>query len=76
MNRREARGHRGRRPIANQYINANTARNKQQMQERDPEARRAKQEELCRQAEDPVLAKEFLMRSSMIDALRVSQSIA
>ena len=46
------------------------------MQERDPEARRRKQEELCRQAEDPVLAKEFLMKSSMIEALRASQSIA
>ncbi|MFM9971233.1 MAG: FAD-dependent oxidoreductase [Burkholderiales bacterium] len=67
---------RQRRPIAIQYINANTARNKQQMQERDPEARRRKQEELCRQAEDPVLAKEFLMRSSMIEALRASLAIA
>ena len=67
---------RQRRPIAIQYINADTARNRQQMQERDPEARRRKQEELCRQAEDPVLAKEFLMKSSMIEALRASQSIA
>ena len=46
------------------------------MQERDPEARRAKQEELCRQAEDPVQAKAFLMKSSMIEALRASQAIA
>ena len=67
---------RQRRPIAVQYINANTARNRAQMQERDPEARRAKQEELCLQAEDPVQAKAFLMKSSMIEALRASQAIA
>ena len=67
---------RQRRPIAIQYINANTARNKQLMQERDPEARRQKQDELCRQADDPVLAKQFLMRSSMIEALRASENIA
>ena len=66
---------RQRRPIAIQYINANTARNKQQIQERDPEERRRKQDELCRQAEDPALAKAFLMRSSMIEALRASQSL-
>ena len=66
---------RQRRPIAIEYINANTARNRQVMQERDPEARRLKQEELCRQAEDPVAAKAFLMKSSMIEALRASERI-
>ncbi len=67
---------RQRRPVAIEYINANTARNRQVMQEHDPEARRRKQEELCRQAEDPVAAKAFLMKSSMIEALRASERIA
>jgi 3-(3-hydroxy-phenyl)propionate hydroxylase len=59
-----------RRPIALEYINANTARNKKLMEERNPEARRRAQDEMCRIAADPVAAKAFLMKSSMIDALR------
>jgi 3-(3-hydroxy-phenyl)propionate hydroxylase len=66
---------RQRRPIAIEYINANTARNRQLMNERDPAARRASQETLCRQAADPVAAKAFLMKSSMIDALRAAERI-
>jgi 3-(3-hydroxy-phenyl)propionate hydroxylase len=59
-----------RRPIAIEYINANTARNRKLMAERDPEARRRAQDEMCRIAADPAAAKAFLMKSSMIDALR------
>ncbi len=63
---------RERRPIAVEYINASTARNKQLMEQRDPEARRRAQEELCRMAANPVTAKQFLMKSSMIEALRAA----
>ena len=59
-----------RRPIAIEYINANTARNKKLLEERDPRARRRAQDEMCRMAEDPVAAKAFLMKGSMIDAVR------
>jgi 3-(3-hydroxy-phenyl)propionate hydroxylase len=59
-----------RRPIAIEYINANTARNKKLLEERNPEARKRAQDEMCRIAEDPVKAKAFLMKSSMIDAVR------
>lgn len=59
-----------RRPIAIEYINANTARNKKLMEERNPEARRRAQDEMCRIAANPAAAKAFLMKSSMIDALR------
>jgi 3-(3-hydroxy-phenyl)propionate hydroxylase len=59
-----------RRPIAIEYINANTARNKKLMEERNPEARKRAQDEMCRIAADPVAAKAFLMKSSMIDAVR------
>jgi 3-(3-hydroxy-phenyl)propionate hydroxylase len=38
--------------------------------ERDPAARKRKQDELCRTAEDPVAAKAYLMKSSMINTLR------
>ena len=63
---------RERRPIAIEYINASTARNKQLMEQRDPEARRRAQEELCRVAASPASAKQFLMKSSMIEALRAA----
>jgi 3-(3-hydroxy-phenyl)propionate hydroxylase len=63
---------RERRPIAVEYINASTARNKQLMEQRDPEARRRAQEDLCRTATNPVTAKQFLMKSSMIEALRAA----
>ncbi len=59
-----------RRPIAIEYINANTARNRKLMAERDPGARRRAQDEMCRIAADPVAAKAFLMKSSMIETLR------
>ncbi|HEY9531381.1 MAG TPA: NAD(P)/FAD-dependent oxidoreductase [Burkholderiales bacterium] len=59
-----------RRPVAIEYINANTARNRKLMAERDPDARRQAQDEMCRIAADPVAAKAFLMKSSMIETLR------
>jgi 3-(3-hydroxy-phenyl)propionate hydroxylase len=59
-----------RRPVAMEYINANTARNRKLMAERDPDARRRAQDEMCRIAADPVAAKAFLMKSSMIETLR------
>jgi hypothetical protein len=42
------------------------------MAERDPVERRRAQDDLCRQAENAVTAKAFLMKSSMIEALRAS----
>ena len=59
-----------RRPVAIEYINANTARNRKLMSERDPAARRRAQDAICRIADNPVTAKEFLMKSSMIETLR------
>jgi 3-(3-hydroxy-phenyl)propionate hydroxylase len=59
-----------RRPIAIEYINANTARNKKLMEERDPQARQRAQDEMCRMADDPAAAKAFLMKGSMIDSVR------
>jgi len=59
-----------RRPVAIDYINANTARNRKLMAERDPLARQRAQEEMCRIAADPAAAKAFLLKSSMIETLR------
>ena len=67
---------RERRPIAIEYINANTGRNKKLMEERDPAVRRQSQDEMRRIADDPVLARDYLMRTSMITALRAAAAIA
>ena len=66
---------RQRRPIAVEFINANTARNKKLMEERDPAARKRQQDAICAQAEDPVAAKAFLMKTSMIESLRASELV-
>lgn len=59
-----------RRPVAIDYINANTARNRKLMAERDPSARRRAQDEMCRIAADPAAARAFMLKSSMIETLR------
>jgi 3-(3-hydroxy-phenyl)propionate hydroxylase len=59
-----------RRPVAIDYINANTARNRKLMAERDPQARKRAQDEMCRIADDPASARAFLLKSSMIETLR------
>lgn len=64
---------RERRPVAIDYINANTARNRKLMAERDPQARQRAQDEMCGIAADPAAAKAFLMKSSMIETLRRKQ---
>jgi 3-(3-hydroxy-phenyl)propionate hydroxylase len=67
---------RERRPIAIDYINANTARNKKLLEERDPAVRRRGQDELRRTADDPAAARAFLRRTSMIEALKAAQAAA
>ncbi len=66
---------RQRRQIAIDFINANTARNKKTMEERDPEARKRNQDDMRRTAESPGLARAFMRKTAMIDALRASEAI-
>lgn len=66
---------RQRRPIAIEYINANTARNKKMMEERDPAMRQRTLDEMRRTSENPAAAKEFLLRTSMITALRAAATV-
>jgi 3-(3-hydroxy-phenyl)propionate hydroxylase len=66
---------RQRRSVAIEYINANTARNKKNIEERDPEARRKTQDELRAIASDPAAAKDYLRKTSMIDALERAAAI-
>ncbi len=67
---------RERRPIAIDYINASTARNKALMEERDPAVRARNQEEMRRAADDPEQARALLRKTSMIDALRAAAHAA
>lgn len=61
---------RRRRPIAAEEILAQADRNRARMQERDPDKRREMLTQLQRTAADPVRAREYLLRSSMIEGLR------
>jgi len=59
-----------RRPVATTYVNEHADKNHRRMQVRDKEERQAILNEMQRVATDPVEAKAFLMRSSMIAGLR------
>jgi 3-(3-hydroxy-phenyl)propionate hydroxylase len=65
-----------RRPIAIEYIQSATLRNKAMLEERDPAARRKRHDDLARTAGDPAKAREFLLQSSMIKALERAASLA
>jgi 3-(3-hydroxy-phenyl)propionate hydroxylase len=61
---------RQRRHVAVKHVQTATIANKQAMEQRDPEVRRKYRDEMQRAAEDPALARKFLMRTSLIDSLR------
>jgi 3-(3-hydroxy-phenyl)propionate hydroxylase len=61
---------RQRRHVAVEHVQTATIANKQNMEQRDPATRSKYRGEMRRAAEDPVLAKKFLMRTSLIDSLR------
>ena len=66
---------RQRRHIAVHSTQAQTIRNKKLLAERDPAVRRRNHEELKRQSEDPKLAREFLLRTSLIASVREAAGI-
>jgi 3-(3-hydroxy-phenyl)propionate hydroxylase len=66
---------RQRRHVAVQHTQAQTMRNKRLLAERDPAVRRRNHDELRRTAEDPALAREFLLRSSLFESLREAAAI-
>jgi 3-(3-hydroxy-phenyl)propionate hydroxylase len=67
---------RQRRSAASEFVQAQSIRNKQLLDESDPAARRRNLDELRRTAEDPVLAHRFLLKTSMIDSVRHAAAIA
>ena len=66
---------RQRRHVAVAHVQAITIRNKKLMAEADPEVRRRNRDELRRAADDPVLAREFLSRASLISSVREAAEI-
>lgn len=66
---------RQRRTIAIDYINASTARNKRDIEERDPIKRKLNQQALRELSQDPVRARAYLRQSSMLDALERAKAI-
>jgi 3-(3-hydroxy-phenyl)propionate hydroxylase len=69
------RYHRQRRQIAIRHTQAQTMRNKRLLEERDPAVRKRNHEELRRSADDPLLARKFLMRTSLLESLREAEQI-
>ncbi|MGH8123843.1 MAG: FAD-dependent oxidoreductase, partial [Rudaea sp.] len=66
---------RQRRQIAIKHTQAQTMRNKRLLEERNPAVRKRNHDELRRSASDPVLARKFLLRASLLESLREAEQI-
>jgi 3-(3-hydroxy-phenyl)propionate hydroxylase len=66
---------RQRRTIAVEHVQAQTIRNKKLLSEADPAIRQRNHDELRRTADDPVLARNFLLKASMVESLRQAGTI-
>jgi len=67
---------RQRRHVAVKHTQAQTIRNKRLLAERDPAVRKRNHDELRRQAEDPILARQFLLRTALFESLREAEQTA
>jgi 3-(3-hydroxy-phenyl)propionate hydroxylase len=67
---------RQRRHVAVKHTQAQTIRNKRLLEERDPAVRAHNHDELRRHAEDPVLARKFLLRTALFESLREAEQMA
>src|SRR5437870_5590045 len=65
-----ARYERQRRPIALEYVNTITIANKRNLETRDPQEQRRWRDEMTRTASDSRLAREYLLKISMLASLR------
>jgi 3-(3-hydroxy-phenyl)propionate hydroxylase len=66
---------RQRRHVALKHTQAQTMRNKRLLAEKDLSVRAKTHDELRRTADDPKLARAFLLRSSLIESLREAEQI-
>ena len=66
---------RQRRGVAIEYVQAQTQRNRELLNEQDPVARKRRHDKLRHLTEEPVKGREFLLQSSMIASLRRADAI-
>jgi 3-(3-hydroxy-phenyl)propionate hydroxylase len=66
---------RRRRPLNVEFVQEQTVANKRRLEERDPAVRKTHLEELARIAADPVRARQFLLRASLIQSVRKARTI-
>lgn len=66
---------RQRRAANTEYVQESSIRNKRMLEETDPNIRKQRLEEMRRASEIPALAKEVVMKSSMISSMRRANSI-
>jgi 3-(3-hydroxy-phenyl)propionate hydroxylase len=66
---------RQRRHVANTFLQAMTISNKRNLEEKDPAVLKQRQDELRETAADPEKARTFLLRTAMIEGLRVAEAI-
>jgi 3-(3-hydroxy-phenyl)propionate hydroxylase len=67
---------RQRRKVQLDYVQQQTIRNKQQLEERDPVKRRQHLDELKRTAETPALARQFLRNATLINSVEAAARVA
>jgi 3-(3-hydroxy-phenyl)propionate hydroxylase len=67
---------RQRRTVAVEVVQKNSIRNKQAMEERDPDVRRRNKDAMRALSRDPVKVREFLLDSSMISSVRRAAEIS
>jgi len=66
---------RQRRAVAERYLQAQTIANKQTLEETDEQARQARQAAMRATAADPQQARQYLLRTAMIEGLRAAAAI-
>jgi 3-(3-hydroxy-phenyl)propionate hydroxylase len=67
---------RQRRHVAVAHTQAQTIRNKRLLAETDPAVRQRNHDELRRTADDPALARQYLLRTALFESLREADAIA
>jgi 3-(3-hydroxy-phenyl)propionate hydroxylase len=67
---------RQRRTVAQEYLLAQTAQNKRDLEEKDPVSRAKAYEKWRRSAADPERTRDFLMRTAMFDSVRRAGEIS
>src|ERR1700685_4488905 len=67
---------RQRRHVAVAHTQAQTMRNKRLLAEKDPAVRQRNHDDLRRTADDPALARQYLLRTALFESLREADAIA